>query len=329
MDVVITDKNRKDIGDIGQYANVTFDPNKEKRFTVQIARDYYNPEFTYGSWVYIPNTEFGGAVDKIMTSTTLDYVELSGYTARGKLSTIDIPIPSGKAYRTESGDIYTIMRNLVNSRFSGLIRVVGGNYGVSLTNYQFDRYGYVLDGINKMLKSVGLKLCCKCIRNENTPVYIALYADRIRDYSDSVEFSNDNLLSFTLEEERGGVNHLIALGKGELTDRVVIHKYIDQNGNVSNTQYYTGFDEVVSVYDYSSAESADLEKKAEEKILSLASKKKMGINIVDISYELSVGDIVGGRDYLTGLYNSKPIENVIYTVNNGVETIKYKLEGER
>lgn len=329
MDVVITDKNRKDICDIGDYANVNFDLNKDKRFTVQIARDYYNPDFTYGSWVYIPNTEFGGVVDNVMTSTTLDYVELSGYTVRGKLSTVDIPIPSGKAYRTETGDIYTIMRNIVDARYSGLIRVVSGNYGTSLTNYQFDRYGYVLDGINKMLKSLGLKLVCRCVRSDGSPVRVVLSAEPITDYSDSVEFSNDNLLSFTLEESRGGVNHLIALGKGELTDRIVIHKYIDQNGNVSNTQYYTGFDEVVSIYDYSSAESADLEKKATEKLLDLASKKKMGINIVDISYDLSIGDIVGGRDYLTGLYNSKPIENIIYTVNNGVESIKYKLEGER
>lgn len=38
--------------------------------------------------------------------------------------------------------------------------------------------------------------------------------------------------------------------------------------------------------------------------------------------------LVCGRDYLTGLYMSKPIENIIYEITNDVESITYKLEGE-
>lgn len=48
---------------------------------------------------------------------------------------------------------------------------------------------------------------------------------------------------------------------------------------------------------------------------------KLGLNV-------GIGDIVGGRDYLTGMYMSKPIGNIIYELTDCVESITYKLEGE-
>ena len=44
-------------------------------------------------------------------------------------------------------------------------------------------------------------------------------------------------------------------GKGDLEERQVIHLYADSRGNISHTQSLTGIQEVVRVYDYSSAES--------------------------------------------------------------------------
>ncbi len=43
--------------------------------------------------------------------------------------------------------------------------------------------------------------------------------------------------------------------------------------------------------------------------------------------EVGIGDIVGGQDYLTRMYMSKPIK-IIYEITNDVESITYKLEGE-
>ena len=48
---------------------------------------------------------------------------------------------------------------------------------------------------------------------------------------------------------------------------------------------------------------------------------KLGINV-------EIGDIVGGKDYLTGMYMSKPVKNIIYEIIDDVESITYKLEGE-
>lgn len=41
-----------------------------------------------------------------------------------------------------------------------------------------------------------------------------------------------------------------------------------------------------------------------------------------------IGDIVGGRDYLTGMYCARPIENVICCVMSGKMSKEYELEGE-
>ena len=43
---------------------------------------------------------------------------------------------------------------------------------------------------------------------------------------------------------------------------------------------------------------------------------------------IHAGDIVGGRDYLTGMYGAKPIENIIYSITGGVASKAYELEGE-
>ena len=53
---------------------------------------------------------------------------------------------------------------------------------------------------------------------------------------------------------------------------------------------------------------------------------EMDVETLDI--DVNIGDIVGGRDYLTGLYMAKPVERKIWRVENGVPTIEYKLEGQ-
>lgn len=57
-------------------------------------------------------------------------------------------------------------------------------------------------------------------------------------------------------------------------------------------------------------------------------KMTFQMDVAKLGIKVEIGDIVGGRDYLTGMYMSKPVENIIYEITNGEETITYKLEGE-
>ena len=329
MEVILSDAERVDIENLALYANCEFDVNKTFTFSVQIARCYYDKSmFGFGSWVYVPGTECGGRIENINTSTALDYVELKGMTPRGKLNKKIIEPSAGQAYRIVSGELNDVLAILLNNTFDGYIVASDVDTGVSVSNYKFDRYCTLLEGINEMLKSKGYKLKIEAVREDMQPFYFVASAEPIEDYSSIIELSSDNKITFTMESNRMGINHLIGLGKGELTERAIVHRYIGEDGTVTNRQYYFGYDEIAQTYDLSSAEPDELTKKTEQKLLELASKDSMGMDVALLNIDVDIGDIVGGLDYLTGLRNAKPIENIIYSVTNGVESKKYKLEGE-
>lgn len=185
--------------------------------------------------------------------------------------------------------------------------------------------GYV---VKEMLKSVGYRLSIRHKREQGIPGYILIEAVPIADYSDEIELSKDCGLNYTMEDKRNGVNHLIVTGKGELQDRNVFHLYVWPDGSFKKTQYYTGLDEIVQVYENTSTETDELESQSVKKLQDLCSKKTFGMDIAKLGIDVDIGDVVGGRDYLTGMYSSKPIENIIYSITNRIESKEYELEGE-
>lgn len=54
--------------------------------------------------------------------------------------------------------------------------------------------------------------------------------------------------------------------------------------------------------------------------------KECEVSVDDISLE--VGDIVSGRDYVTGISVQKPIVRKILKIDNEKETVDYKLKGD-
>ena len=52
------------------------------------------------------------------------------------------------------------------------------------------------------------------------------------------------------------------------------------------------------------------------------------MTMTKIEGAIDIGDIVGGKDYLTGISMQKPINRKIWSVSSGKEKIEYKLEGE-
>ena len=130
------------------------------------------------------------------------------------------------------------------------------------------------------------------------------------------------------DDKQNGVNHLVVTGKGALQERNIFHLYVQKDGSIGKTQYYKGLNEISAVYENTSTETAELEKTSVEQLQKLMNKKTFQMDVAKLGIEVGIGDIVGGRDYLTGMYMSKPIENIIYEITNDVESITYKLEGE-
>lgn len=84
----------------------------------------------------------------------------------------------------------------------------------------------------------------------------------------------------------------------------------------------------MEVYENTSTENDELENQSRKKLQEVCSKKTFGMDVAKLGIDVGIGDIVGGRDYLTGMYGTKPVENIIYSVTSGIVSKEYELEGE-
>lgn len=310
-------------------ADVDFSVGEDNDYEIKIRRDSWREKYTFGNVLYIPGTEYGGIIGEINTDTSLDTISILGRTWRGKLDKKIIVPPAGQDYATASGELNQILRDLIAGQFGDYFVVSQNDTGINIAGYQFERYCTLLAGITKILKSVEHKLHIEYVQQERgQPGYVELSAVPIIDYADKIELSQDSQLNFNFKNNRNGVNHLICLGKGELQDRQVIDLYVQKDGSIGTTQYYTGIQEVTEVYEDTSSESAELQEKGTEKLQELMNSTTFSMDVETLGIDVEIGDIIGGRDYLTGLYAKKPIKGKIYKVTGGKESLEYEIEGD-
>ncbi len=327
--LILADQNLRDIKPVMDADIDIAIGSDENDYEVKIRRDRWDERYAYGNIFYIKNTEFGGIIGRKKANTAEDTISLYGRTWRGMLDKKIIRPPSGQDYRKVSGELNMVLNTIVTEQFGDYFVVSQNDTGVSVTNYQFDRYCTLSAGIVKMLKSVGYKLHIEYIQQERgQPGYVELSAVQIVDYSERIELSQDSRLNFVFDETKNGVNHLICLGKGELQERQVVDLYVGQNGSIGTTRYYTGIQEVVETYEDTSSESDELEEKGREKLQELMNSTKFSMDVESWGMEVEIGDIIGGRDYVTGMYAAKPIAKKIYKVSDGKSSLEYEIEGD-
>ena len=327
--LILADQNLRDIKPV-MDADVDFAVGSDENdYEIKIRHDRWDERYAYGNVFYIKNTEFGGIIGRKKVNTEQDTISLYGWTWRGKLDKKVIRPPAGQDYRKVSGELNSVLNTLVTEQFNDYFVVSQADTGVTVTNYQFDRYCTLLAGITKMLKSVRHKLHIEYIQQERgQPGYVELSAVPIVDYSEQIELSQDSRLNFVFDETKNGVNHLVCLGKGELQDRQVIDLYVGQSGSIGTTQYYTGVQEVAEVYENTSAETEELEEKGREKLQELMNSTSFSMDVEALDMEVEIGDVIGGRDYVTGMYAAKPIAKKIYKVSGGSASLEYEIEGD-
>lgn len=298
-------------------------------FELIISRNDSNEKnLSYGVFFFTPGTEYIGILEKRKSTTSSGSYTWDGLTARGLLTRSVIEPPIGSAYMTVSGDANLILKELLTNRFGGIFTVPEYLSDINIKTYQFARYVSVLDGVKAMLATQNARLYIHAERGgSNESFNIFIEAVPVNDYSEEIEYSQNNKLTLTIEDSRMGINHLICLGKGELTERTVIHLYVQEDGSIGSKKYYTGLNERTLVYDYSSAENADaLTSAGIKKLKELANYKKMKLEASGV--DLQLGDIISGRDRESGDTLSKPIIQKIVKINGTSESIEYKVEGE-
>jgi hypothetical protein len=316
MDLIYMDKNGIEKGVLRNYS-LDLDCGDTNDF--QIAVGIYNNLLKHTDRFYIENTEYGGIIDSVRSDTRASKIYYSGRTWRGILSKKIIrPLP-GDDYYVVSGEANAIIKELIE--YVGLddLFVVKGTTNIFINTYRFNRYTNLLSGINAMLRTANARLK---IRYKDG--FVELSAEPVVDYSDEIEFSQDNKINFIAEDNKGGVNHLICLGSGELSARQVVDLYVDGNGNIGTTQYYFGTDEIVETFDFPNAESLqELTDNGIRRLIELSNNQSVDINVEDMDLEL--GDIIAGREEITGLYISEPITQKIVRINDNITKIEYKV----
>lgn len=308
-------------------AEVDLDIGTTNDFEIKMSRVGFE-DIQLKSRIFNPGTELGGLIRRVKTATIDNSVTLGGFTWRGLLAKKIIEPPPGQDYATATGELNAILWGMVEPEFGGLFVASTEDTGVTVT-YQFERYCTLLDGLTKMLKSVNYRLEMQYKQGSGGAAgYVEIAAVPIVDYSSQIELSSDLRLNYIAEAMNDGTNHLICLGEGELKDRIVLHLYVQADGSIGTTPYYTGLDEITDVYDFPGSDATTLEEYGRESYPDLMSYLKFGMDIEAINLDVGIGDIVGGRDYITGIVMQKPITGKVWTFRDQIEKIEYTLEGE-
>ena len=331
MEIIIADSDRMEIGVLTKSKQVDIDIGETNDFQISISRaDSKELNLGFGKYIFVPESEFGGIIEELQSTTSSTYIYWSGYTWRGFLDQIIIEPPENEAYLTLNGEANAVIRQLLQPYDLGKMFDISQELsGINIRNYKVPRYWSALSVIVDMLAKYNAKINILAKQGDcNEAFSVLLSAAPIVDYSEELEYSdNDQNVSMTIRDYRRGINHLICLGQGELTEREVLHLYLQFDKTIGKKKYYSGINERAAVYENTSAQSLqDLEDGGRKRLVELQNYKEQELKVTNV--DLSIGDIVAGRDYETNSYISKPIINkVLSSDRNGIK-IQYKVRGE-
>lgn len=296
-------------------------------FEIEIcADDFERYEIKIGDYLYFPNTEWGGPVEKIEHISSKHTIKLYGINWRGMLIRKIIIPPTGESHVDVRGVEVNSVIDLLCMDFDGLFEGSTEITGKTATN-KF-RYDTVFEGINDMLSNVESRLEIKLDAESKK---VRLCAKDIFDHSHEIEFSDDYDMSFTSVLATAEYNHIIALGQGELENRTVKHVWLLPDGTITTDSsadgIATGLQEKVFTYDYPNCEEEDeLISGARKRLREYATENSINFNLDSADLDLPLGDKVGMRDRITGMSGVKTISRKLLTISSSGMTLQYSVE---
>lgn len=322
--MILLDSEMHEITEVSGDLDIEFGTSTDSTNDFVMSNGAFTGLQPYG--FYEPGTEVGGIFEYSKNQSYSDITELHGYSWRGLLSQALILPPAGSDYKTVTGDADTIIDSIISDKFGGFFEEKPGASSIYIQNYTFPLYINVLDGIEGMLESVGAKLKIEVVKEASgQPVHV--YLSAVMATTVSGVYNDDIGIPMTYIVNNMGINHLLCGGSGQLQQRMKVDLYIDNNGNVSETQYYTGFAERTQFYDYPSAQSReDLVDNGTKRLKELANSKTLSMKAPE-NMELEIGDIVRGQ-FPDGTIITKPVVKKIYQISNGLLNTEIKIKGE-
>ena len=315
MDLIFTNAKRADQGVLSTHSFDLSYGAAENDFELTLGAK--EPTLETGACIFIEGTEYGGIVGGIKSSTNGETITYKGRTWHGIMNSKVIQPDTGKDYLVVSGDANEVLSFLIaRLGLSGLFVAAESLSGVNISNYKFHRYCKGYDGIADMLADNGGKLK---IAWKDRAVHLS--AEPIADYT---EYPVDgDIATLTVEQNKDKVNHLICLGKGDLSAREVIHLYVDQFGQIGDEQHYTGIAEIAETYENTNSE--DLRSDGKKMLAELLNNDQAEISLSEaegLTYD--IGDIVGAKEYRSGISVSAAVTQKIVKIYNGVVSTEYK-----
>lgn len=272
------------------------------------------PPLVGGCLLYAEDTEYGGIVRGKKTSTSEGTTTFTGSTWHGVMNEHVLKPPSGQTHLKLRGDAHGALRTVIAA--CGLdqwFKVAEGDSGIQVS--ADIRYIRAYDAVAAMLAKSHAKLVIKWKRDR-----AELSAVEAVNH-DSMNSDNAN---FTITEGYKPPNHMILLGKGEMLDRIVADIFMDEEGNVTQTQHFFGLDEVTATFEDTNAELADLVAKGTEKLT-----EAQDVNEIDVSSELvddyDVGDYVTVTNLDAGQSATAVVTSKTVTLIDGEPTFSCEI----
>lgn len=318
MDLIYTDADRIDQGVLLNF-ELDVDLAGGMDFEIKTAID--NAVMAIGSYWYILDTEYGGRVDRIKVNTDTGELIYGGRSWRGMLASKIVSPPSGQSHRVLTGPWLEAVDSLIEHCNLGELFVADTVELITLDSWRVDRYVTLLAALNKLLDS----------RQHRISLYwsggkVHIGGVPIRDLTDTVQYETDDKVHLTVEDNRGGVNHLICLGRGEGVEREVVHLYTTPTGAITEEQQtFKGLEEIEATYENTNTETREqLKKEGFDKLKELRNGQTFSVSVED--YDVQIGDIVGGKERITGISVAEKVTNIIYKIDSeGQPSIEYKV----
>lgn len=324
MKFIYTDANWIEQGFINK-ASIDIEIGKYKisnnDFELSMSTINRDSSFDDNSIFFCNETEYGGIVKSKVVDTSTNSITFKGKTFRGLLEKEYIQPSNGQSHYLAIGEANQFLNDCIQNRFGDLFVV--DNIGLSdiTVNYQI-RDLNMLDAFEKALYKADIPSRLD-VNYYDGKVHIQ--AIPIIDLSELLSYDNSYGLSMHVETQPEKYNHILALGKGELTDRIRVNLYMKKDGtwSTSFSSFYKNLERKTYKYEDTNQESVDeLISSSIEKVIEQNGTPNLSVNFVSDDAELF--NIVGAKEEITNLeFKDKITKKILKgSINNDINSIK-------
>ncbi len=276
-----------------------------------------------GGYVYLPNTPWGGRVEKIVHSVKDEKVSIYGTCWRGLLDRYAVTPEDGETHVVVTAKEANSMLADFLGEAPHYISVSDTDSGIICTGSV--RYKSLLYAAEKLLSDQGARLCVSF-----SGEYITINAESITDHTDEIEFSQEYDSSLVSTEQGEIYNHIIALGQGKMEERDIVELWRLPDGTITDDASDAALPDTYAlstyIYDFSGVESKEaLYDAARRKLSGQGEMKKMEISIGSSDICLELGDIAGVRDLLTGMTATLKVSAIRLVIEENSTLITHSL----